>query len=266
MQEESSILGIAIMKLAPGIVYEENLLWMPYQAKHTEGHAWLKILAMDHDTGAAAALIKYEAGYKAPKTTSRVYSDALYIQGELVNGDKTCTNLTYQYLPPNSAIGPIEAKQETIKFIITGGKGERCSKKPVFMQNVDGPVGWKNNPYYVHQKDVLSKTLREDKEANCTIGWRVFPKVALTYPNQTQYHAFAEEVFCVDGENVDFDGDVEGFIKWRRGMYICRPPNMSRHGHSLKTRTPFKVIVKHHSLKPSEGSDRKEGLPSTFVE
>ena len=75
------------MKVVPGIVYEENLLWLPQAAaKHSEGHAWLKVFGRDPETGAAAALIRYEAGYRALPITSTVYSDSLCIGGGLVDG------------------------------------------------------------------------------------------------------------------------------------------------------------------------------------
>ena len=116
------------MKVLPGIVYEENLLWVPYNANHTSGHAWVKILGKDQETGAAAALIKYEAGYKAPKAVSTVSSDALYIQGALVDGNKTHTNLTYEYRPPGTSFGPLEAKEDTVKFAFMGEE-ERSARR-----------------------------------------------------------------------------------------------------------------------------------------
>jgi len=253
------------MKITPGIVYEENLLWIPYQAQHTEGHAWLKVLGMDHESGAAAALIKYEAGYKAPKAATEVYSDSLYIQGELVDGSKVCRNMTYEYRPPGNTYGPTEAKQETVKFIITGGKGEKCSKEPIFIQNVDDG-DWDSHPYYPYKEYVLSRTLRQDKDANCSIGYNVFQNVALTYPNKTMVHDVVEEAFCVEGGNMDYYGDVETWVKWRRGAYFHRPPFLGRHGHSLKTELPFKVFIKFHSLKLAEPHDIKEGISSSFVE
>ena len=113
---------------------------------------------------------------------------------------------------------------------------------------------------------MLAMTLRVDKEAPCVVAWHVAPRVALTYPNKSMVHNCVEEVFCVDGENVDYYGDVEGFVKWRRGAYFNRPPFLGRHGHSLKTRPPFKVIVKFHSLKEAEPHDIREGIESTFKE
>jgi len=253
------------LKVTPGIVYEENLLWTPYQAKHSEGHAWLKILGRDPESGAAAALIKYEAGYKAPAGTSKVFSDTLYIQGELRDGSSTCKNLTYVYRPAGTRYGPTEAKEDTVKFMITGGKGEKSSSKGVFVGNVDGGP-WDEYEYYPFKDITFMRTLRIDKVTRSTIGWAVFPKVALSYPNKSMVHDVAEEAFCVDGENIDYYGDVEGFVKWRRGAYFHRPPFMARHGHSLKTSPPFKVFMKHYSLKAAEAHDIKEGFPSTFTE
>ena len=251
------------MKVLPGIVYEENLLWLPYLAEHTAGHAWLKVLGRDPETGAAAALVKYEAGYKAPAAVSGVYSDSLYIAGELVDGGRTCRNLSYVYRPAGSRIGPIEAKKETVKFIITGGKGEKGSKSPVFIENIDsGP--WEGHPYLGNI--MLSRELRRDKVANCTIAWHVSSQIVHSYDNRSMVHDVAEEAFVVEGENTDYYGDTESMVLWRRGMYIHRPPFMGRHGHTFKIALPFKVFVKFHSLDPASPHREVVGVDPTFAE
>jgi len=251
------------LKRTPEIVYEENFLWRPYQQEHTGGHAWLKVLAMDHETGASAALIKYEAGYKAPRGVSSVCSDSLFISGELTDGNKLCRNGTYSYRPPRTGFGPIEARQDSLRFVITGGREERCSRVPVFIQDVNsGP--WDAHPYLANVMQL--RRLRQDKEAGCTIDWQVHSKVILARENTIVGHDHVMEVFCVEGENVDFNGDVEGFVIWRRGMYIHRSPFRSRDGHSVKTGGHLKLLVKSHSLEPYKPLEVTHGLPSTFKE
>jgi hypothetical protein len=251
------------LKVLPAIVYEENLLWMPYLAKHTEGHAWLKVLGRDPETGASAALIKYEAGYTAPAAKSTAYSDSLFIAGELVDGGRRCRNLTYSYRPAGSEIGPIETKQETIKFIITGGKGEKSSETPVLIDNIDsGP--WEGHPYLGNV--MLSRELRRDEIANCTIAWHVSSQIVHSYDNKSMVHDVAEEVFVVEGKNTDYYGDTESMILWRRGMYLYRPPWMARHGHTFKIELPFKVFVKFHSLDPAKPNREVVGVEPTFTE
>ena len=251
------------MKRTPEIVYEENILWMPYLAKHTEGLAWLKVLALDHETGAAAALIKYEAGYRAPKTRSTVYSDSIFIGGELVVGGTTFKNGSYHYRPAGVVYGPLEAKRETLRFVITGGRGEKASRTPVVIEDVNsGP--WDAHPYLASVMQF--RRLRQDRVANYTVDWQVHSKPVLVRENTIVGHDHVMEVFCVDGENLDYNGDVEGFVTWRRGMYIHRSPFRSRDGNSVKTGGHLRLFVKSHSLEPYKPLEVVQGLPSTFKE
>jgi ChrR Cupin-like domain len=249
------------VKITPGIVYEENILWSRLNVDDTEGHAWFKILAKDPDTGATTALVRYEAGYKAPKAESEVYSDNLFLSGGLTDGTRSFGKYTYLYRPSGTSYGPIKVREDTTKFVITGGKGEKSSGKSLFVQNIDtGP--WDPAPYKGPGHPGMSRTLRVDKKANCSIGWRVNPRPWQSYPNKTVVHEFVEEVFVVEGENVDYYGDIESWVYWRPGMYMHRPPYRARHGHTFKYKVPFKVFVKHHSTHPSEPHDAVEGIPA----
>ena len=233
------------MKKTPYVfAYEQNIAWAPLTQKDSEGRAWIKILGKDPETFARAALIKYEEGFRSKRALSTVYSDTVFLSGRLKYGDKACKRGTYIYRPSGVEYGPIEAVEETTRFVITGGRGDRCSKEPIFVDDIDGDsLPWQ--PALGGAR--LGKTLRADKEARTILVYQLTMKPITHYSDESIVHHGDEECFVIEGESVDYLGDIECFVKWGPGTYLYRPPN-NRHGNSVLYGNPNKFLVKFYDV------------------
>ena len=116
-------------RMAHKLVVESSIHWHPLKVPGAAGKAWIKVFGRDPATGATACIVKYAKGFRAAASKSQVYSDTLYLSGSLTEGTRKFGKYSYQYRPPGSRIGAIVANEDTVKFVITGGKGEKCSDR-----------------------------------------------------------------------------------------------------------------------------------------
>ena len=250
------------MKSTPGyLVVERNISWVPLKSKGGSGAAWIKIFAKDAQTGATAALVKYEKGYRAGKTVSKVYSDSIILGGRLTDGTRTLVKNSYLYRPPESEYGPILAEEETVKFVITGGKGELCSTKPIFIEDVETKATGKmdlGGPWSMN-------VLRRDKVGDVTVTYQVAHRSGIVKDELTWVHAHTEEAYYIelDGPTQDYLADIDGWVVYDSPCYIYRPPNSYRHGSPHYN--PCKLFVKYYSASLPyvfERHDVTKGIPA----
>ena len=237
------------MKRTPGyLVVESSIQWNPMETAGAKGRSWIKVFARDPHTGATAALVKYEQGYTAPAFETQVYSDTLYLSGRAGDGDRTYGRRTYAYFPPGHPAGPLTAEEETVKLIITGGRGEECQMDPVFHQDVHQAT--LDTTEESHMGSDWSKmALRVDKAADCTVVYQICHRSGTFNPGETWVHPHYEEAYYVeaDGPTYDYLGEIGGHVCYDSPCYLFRPPG-SRHGNAQYS--PSIILCKYYSGDP----------------
>lgn len=256
------------MKVTPyALTYAPNFKWAALSVPGSEGKAWIKILGKDQETGATAALVRYDAGFRMGKSVSSVFSDSIVVQGRMTLGDRVCNRLSYYYRPAGTEYGPISVEEETIRFVITGGRDEPGDTTPVFFDNIEG-----NSPEWEpsERSEAWSeKTLRIDDTADCLITYQLANMFTIFRPGKKWVHAEIEEAYCIDGAGWDYVGEVETFVKLLPGTYIYRPPNETFHGTATTIEVPRRLFVKYYSAdfeRKFARSIEQDILPATIAE
>lgn len=256
------------MKRTPyALTYAPNYKWAPLAIDNSVGKAWIKILGKDHENGATAALVKYDAGFSMPKAVSSVFSDSIVIEGKMTQGERVCRRLSYYYRPAGVEYGPIFADEDTIRFVTTGGLGEIGSEIPVFIDNVEG-----NSPAWEPSERSTAwseKTLRVDKKANCLITYQLANAFTIFLGGRKWVHPAVEEAYCIEGTGWDYCGEVETFVKLLPGTYIYRPPNETFHGNATTIEVPRRIFVKYYDAdfdKKFARSIEQDILPASIRE
>lgn len=233
------------MKKTPyALTYAPNFKWARLTVPNSSGQAWIKVLGKDDETGAKAALVKYDRGFTMEKGVSEVFSDCIVIEGEMSLGDKLLKKRGYYYRPAGAERGRIEALEDTTRFVITGGRGEAASNEPVFIDNVEG-----NSPEWETSERSTSwneKTLRVDKKANCLITYQLANHYTVFLPGRKWVHPAVEEAYCIEGTGWDYVGEAETMVKLLPGTYIYRPPNETFHGNATTIDVPRRIFVKYY--------------------
>ncbi len=233
------------MKILPrALTYAPNLKWAALGVPDSEGKAWIKILGKDPKNGATAALVRYDRGFTQKKSTSKVFSDAIVVEGRMTVAGRVLDRLGYYYRPAGAEYGPIVAEQETTRFVITGGSDEKGDPTPVFLENVEG-----NSPTWEPSERSTAwseKTLRIDKTANCLITYQLANMFTMFLPGKKWVHPGIEEAYCIEGAGWDYVGEVETFVKLVPGTYIYRPPNETFHGTATTIEVPRRIFVKYY--------------------
>ena len=225
-------------------VYTHLMRWEPLEIDGGEGPAWIKTLAKDEETGARTVLLRFGQGYRQKETVSKASADIYVLEGEMQSGDRNYGQDTYHYRPPGTKIGPISCVSGITRLMFTGGPGDKCSPEELFIPDVK-EVPWAED--YVDSALSKSdmKVLRQDKESNVTLlihgHWQVGGRAL---PGQGHIHDQWEESYIIIGENEDYLGDIDGHIYWVPGTYLCRQPNTSMHGDTLKHSIPFYTITR----------------------
>lgn len=156
------------MKRIPyALTYTPNFKWAPLQVPNSDGKAWIKILGKDVETGATAALVKYDAGFRQSGSTSEVFSHSIVVDGRLTLDGMACNRLSYWYRPVGTTYGAIKAEWDVTRFVITGGRGEIGSAGPVFIDSVEANLpAWEPSE---RSSAWSEKTPVIDERANCLI-------------------------------------------------------------------------------------------------
>lgn len=249
------------MKLTPSyLVVENSVQWHPLQVDGATGKAWIKVLGRDPQTEATAALVKYEAGFRAPKVTTRVYSDTLILSGKLSEGRTTHGKYAYSYRPPGVQIDETTAEVETVKFVITGGIGEKCSMTPVYVADCEKAA---TEASYMGDAWAIKK-LRFDDVADCVLLFQICFKTGIVDEGTTWVHPHIEEAYFLEHgkePTLDWLEEVGGYIRYDAPCYLYRPVN-SRHGSAHYA--PCKLFVKYYSTDfPDAVFDRRDMIQST---
>lgn len=234
------------MKVTPyALTYAPNYKWASLAVPNSEGKAWIKILGKDPETGAAAALVRYDRGFKQNRSTSSVYSDGVVIEGTMTEGDKVLNKLSYYYRPAGSEYGPITVEQETTRFVIIGGRGEIADPTPVFIENIEA----EHPPWEPSERSEAwsEKTLKTDDTANYLVTYQLANMFTIFRPGRKWVHADIEEAYCIEGAGWDYVGEVETFVKLLPGTYIHRPPNETFHGTATTIEVPRRLFVKYYN-------------------
>ncbi len=234
------------MKVVPyHHTYSPLYKWAPLDVPNSEGRAWVKVLAKDPDTGATAALVRYDGGFKQKGGVSSAFSDSIVIEGSLTMGGTACNRLSYWYRPAGRTFGDIEVESTVTRFVITGGNGEKGSPDPVFIANVelDEPA-WEQS----ERGPVWSeKTLRTDHVANCLITYQFATGFTQFLGGRKWVHPDIEEAYCIEGEGWDYVGETETFVKLLPGTYIYHKPNEGFHGTATTYEVPRRLFVKYYN-------------------
>ena len=249
------------MKLTPSyLVVAGSVQWYPLEIEGATGRAWIKVLGRDPQTRASAALVKYEKGFKAPASTARVYSDNLFLSGKLSEGSLDFGKYGYYYRPPGTAIGPITAHEETVRFVITGGINEKCSKTAVYIEDCEKAA---TEESYMGDAWAI-KRLRFDDEADCVLLFQICFKTGIVDEGWTWVHPHIEEAYFLEHgaePTLDWLEEINGYIRYDSPCYLYRPVN-SRHGSAHYA--PCKLFVKYYSTDfPKDIFDRRDMVQST---
>ena len=223
------------------VTHSDNLIWEPLHIEGAEGEAFVKVLGRDEENGARTALVKYEAGFKHPKRTSRSYADIYVLEGEITDGDKTLRRGAYQYRPTGTEFGTVESSIGCVRFVRTGGIDDtNCSPDEILIPNAEWD-DWQSHPTFsaVH----LIKVLRQDEAAQLHLSLIMGYKEGMVH-DSTQWHDHGEEVFVISGgEFTAYEGDVEGRYLLSPRTYIARQPYKSRHGFSYNVKPPVLMMA-----------------------
>lgn len=234
------------MKVVPyHHTYAPLYKWAPLSVKNSQGRAWIKVMAKDPETGATAALVKYDAGFKQPAGVSDNFSDSIVIEGRLNMGDQLCNRLCYWYRPAGAEFDAIETDTDVTRFVITGGKGDVGSNEPVFIANVDG----EEPPWEGSERGPVwsEKTLRIDEKANCLLTYQFATGFTQFLGGRKWVHPDIEEAYCIDGAGWDYVGETETFVKLLPGTYIYHKPNAGFHGTATTYEVPRRLFVKYYN-------------------
>ncbi|HEU0103446.1 MAG TPA: DUF4437 domain-containing protein [Mycobacteriales bacterium] len=255
------------MKRTPyALTYAPNFKWAPLDVEGADGKAWIKILGKDQDSGATAALVKYDAGFVSKGGTSEVFSDSIVVDGRLTLDGEACNRLSYWYRPTGTNYGVIKAEEDVTRFVITGGRGEEGSTEGVHLDSVEANEGWEVSE---RSSAWSEKTLRVDERANCLITYQSANMFTMFLTGQKWVHPDVEEAYCIDGAGWDYVGEVDTFVKLLPGTYIYRPPNETFHGTATTFEVPRRIFVKYynadHSCKFAR-SIQTDIVPATISE
>jgi hypothetical protein len=249
------------------LTYAPNYKWAKLSVEGAEGGAWIKILGKDQESGATAALVKYDSSFKLRGGVSKVFSDSIVVEGKMSIGGRACDKLSYYYRPAGTEFGEIEVQDEVTRFVITGGHGEAGSKTPVVIDNIEGDSpAWEQSE---RGSAWSEKTLRVDKEANCLITYQFANMFTMFLPGKKWIHPSIEEAYCIEGAGWDYVGEVETFVLLKPGTYIYRPPNETFHGTATTVEVPRRIFVKYYDAdfsKKFARSVEEDILPATLVE
>lgn len=225
-------------------LYTHLMRWEPLAVQGAEGRAWIKTLSKDEQTGARTALIKYDPGFKQKRTTSQFSADIYVLDGQMETGEHTYQKGTYHYRPGGTQFGPVESPNGSTRLVFADPKA-KSSRKEVFIQDVN-KMPW--GPSYSNIDPTGYKAgtrlLREDPEQKLTVLIHAFFIADRSLPNEGHRHDHMEEAFTIEGEMEDYLGDVDGHVAWVPGTYICRVPNASLHGDTIKHKIPMVNIVR----------------------
>jgi hypothetical protein len=249
------------MKLTPSyLVVENSINWHPLKVEGATGKAWIKVFGRDPATGATACLVKYAKGFRAPATTAQVYSDTLILSGSMTEGTRKFGKYSYLYRPSDAKIGAIVAKEDTVKFVITGGRGEKCSKKPVFVADCEKAA---TEASYMGDAWAI-KRLRFDEAADCALLFQICFKTGIVDEGWTWVHPHLEEAYFLEHgpePTLDWLEEVGGYIRYDAPCYLYRQTG-SRHGSAHYA--PCKLFVKYYSTDfPKDIFDRRHMVKST---
>ncbi len=226
-------------------LYTHMMRWEPLATKNAQGNAWIKTLSKDEETGARTALIKYDPGFKQEAAVAEWPSDIYVLEGEMRCGSRLYNKGTFHYRPAGTEIGPIESVNGITRIIFTSDEKDKSSGEEIFMQDTS-TMPW--GPTYSHIDPTGemggTRKLREDPEQRVTIIIHGFWVPQQSLPGEGHRHDHQEEAFTLEGEFEDYLGDVNGHVKWVPGTYICRPPNGSLHGDTIKHVVPMSNIIR----------------------
>jgi hypothetical protein len=233
-------------KITPyALTYAPLYKWASLAIEGSQGKAWIKILGKDQESGATAALVKYNAGFSQPGGVSAVFSDSIVIEGRLERGGAACNRLAYWYQPAGAEYAPIQTDTDVTRFVITGGFGEEGSSDPVFLPNIelDDP------PWEVSERGNVwsEKTLRIDPVANCLITYQFATGFTQFLGGKKWAHPDLEEAYCIEGAGWDYVGEVETFVNLLPGTYIYHRPNATFHGTATTYEVPRRLFVKYYN-------------------
>jgi Domain of unknown function (DUF4437) len=232
------------------LTYAPNFKWAPLKVAGADGKAWIKILGKDTDSGATAALVKYDAGFTLDRGVAETFSDSIVVEGRMTIDGRACNRLSYYYRPAGTEYGPVKVEEDTTRFVITGGLGEAGSTTPVVIDSVEG-----NSPEWEPSERSSAwseKTLRIDEVANCLITYQSANMFTMFLTGRQWVHPAVEEAYCIDGAGWDYVGEVETFVKLLPGTYIYRPPNETFHGTATTFEVPRRIFVKYYDADHSK--------------
>ncbi len=255
------------MKVTPyALTYAPNFKWAPLEVPNSDGKAWIKILGKDEESGAKAALVKYDAGFCQAGGTSEVYSDSIVVDGGLTLDGKRFNRLGYWYRPAGTNYGPIAVEQDTTRFVITGGRDEEHSAEGIHKANVEDNDGWE-----VSERGSAwsEKTLRIDEKAGHLITYQSANMFTMFLAGTKWVHPDIEEAYCIEGAGWDYVGEVDTFVQLKPGTYIYRRPNETFHGTATTFDVPRRIFVKYYNSdlkKKFARSIEKEIVPASISE
>ena len=245
------------MKVTPyALMYAPNFRWSRLDVKNSDGRAWIKKLGRDPENEACAALVRFDAGFSVPKSVSEVFSDSVVLDGKMRYGDRLCKKRTYFYRPAGTEYGPIKVEEDTTRFVMTGGIGEKGSGQAVFIDDVES-----NSPKWEPSQqgdNRLEKYLRIDKVENSFVQYHLVLSPLGFRPGRQWVHPAIEEAYMIEGECHDYVGEVQGFVNLLPGTYVYRPPAETWHGSTSNTATPRRLIVKYYDTDLSRAFAQKE--------
>ena len=263
-------------KTARSILYIEHMRWEPLDIEGSKGLAWIKTLAKDEETGARAAIVKFDPGYQQSKAVSQGAADIYVLEGEMVCGKLVYGPGTYQYRPRGTEFGPIESPKGITRLVFQAGAEEPCSSEPVFIDDV-AQLPWQPGYVESYWKTIRdgSKPLREDKLANLSVLIHGIFQPGTHEQNKLQVHDHFEEAFILEGENEAYLDEIEGHHTLKQGLYLWREPNSSGHGDVLNLRMPCVIFIrrgwvgdmqKFHESSAGGGANWFEMPPVAFRE
>jgi len=220
-----------------------------------------KVLSRDHKSGAASAVLRYPAGWRAAGGFSLTVAEELFVlAGELRMGDLCYQAGDYAYLTAGYAYTGLAAGAEGAVVLTF------FSAEPEFGPLADADPGHAIERLATHDMEwdgnvdpnvvgagIGKKTLRVDPVAgDSTWILRIGPMDPLpdTVETPLEKHPYVEEMYQLDGEISTNVGVM------RRGAYFWRPPRVS-HG-PIASRPGFMALFRSHGgARSTEWSAKK---------
>ena len=99
----------------------------PHVATGAAGHAMVKVLSKDPESGAETLMYELPQGWRAEGLENTVYENLMVLDGELEVEGETLRKYAYSYRPEGHRTGPVSTLTGAVVIAVGGAPGDEAS-------------------------------------------------------------------------------------------------------------------------------------------